>query len=107
MSFEMKSWRLNSILAAETVAGNEVCREVTNAGSAVYILEKPFFTGIRPDDGTLEYIAQTFDPECEKMIYHDKSTNEYLGVRIHRTPAGKAAHFFAEKMKKMKKMKKK
>lgn len=97
---ELRSWRLMSILNSEIAAGNCVFRESYSGGAAVVVLEKAFMTPMRPGDGVLEYIEQTFDPSCFKMLYHDKETNEYLACRECRSPLKDIKSLFSKKKRK-------
>lgn len=100
MEGDFRSWRLMSILNSEIAAGNTVCRESHSGKSMIVILEKAYMTPIRPDDGVLEYTEQTFDPNCFKMLYHDKETNEYLAFLAHRTVFEQIKGLFPKKKRK-------
>lgn len=100
MDEDVRSWRLRSVLKAEISAGNTVVSTNHSRGSAIVVLEKFFMAPTHPGDEVLEYIEQTFAPDCFNMVYHDKQTNEYLACRIPKTFWGKILGMLGMMLKK-------
>lgn len=91
MDEEFRSWRLRALLKRELAAGNTVVSTNYSRDFVIVILENIFMSPLQPDDGVVEYIEQTFSPNCYKNVYHDKQTNEYLACRIPTTFLEKVA----------------
>ncbi|MDE6726987.1 MAG: hypothetical protein K2J80_03485 [Oscillospiraceae bacterium] len=100
MDEDFRSWRLMSVLKAEISAGNTVVSTNHSRDSVIVILENIFMSPLQPDDGVVEYIEQTFAPNCYKNVYHDKQTNEYLACRIPKTFLGKILGMLGMMLKK-------
>lgn len=87
---EFRSWRLQSILMAELTAGNTLYKSSVANGAedtaALFILNKPFMTAIRPDRPPVSFKEITTDPICFERAYFDEETKEILAFRVPQTP---------------------